>query len=63
MSITFPELPGWSFEVNEVSAGVYDVVASDSAGHRVESKGTDPDTLLQECRRSAERIMKQANAR
>ena len=53
---TFPDLPAWSFEIEEVSHGVYEVVGSDQQGHRVHAKGTDVDTLLQECYASAQRI-------
>lgn len=50
---TFPELPGWAFEVDEVSAGVYRVRGVDEAGRSVESTGTDPEALLASCRSSA----------
>lgn len=50
---TFPELPGWTFEMDEVSAGVYRVRGVDEAGRSVESTGTDPDALLASCRSSA----------
>jgi hypothetical protein len=48
-----PDLPEWSFEVQEVSAGVYEVIASDKRGRRFSSKGTDPDELLESCREQA----------
>ena len=48
-----PELPEWKFEVDEVSAGVYQVTASDDNGRSFSSKGTDPDVLLEECRDQA----------
>lgn len=57
MSLTFKELPGWSFEIEEVSAGVYEIVGSDGYGHRVQSKGTDPDALLHQAREDAIRLM------
>jgi hypothetical protein len=43
----------WSFSVEEVSAGVYRARGVDLAGRTVEASGTDPETLLQECRRAA----------
>ena len=43
------DLLGWSFEVNERSAGVYEATGTDSHGHRVQSTGTDCDALLKEC--------------
>jgi len=48
-----PDLPGWTFEVDEVSAGVYEVVASDRHGHTFSNKGTDPDALLKVCSEQA----------
>jgi hypothetical protein len=53
---TFPELPEWVFEIDEVSAGVFHVKGTDTSGRSVETTGTDPDALLNECRGSAERI-------
>jgi hypothetical protein len=56
MKQTFPDLPGWTFEIDEVSANVYEVIATDSVGHRVQVKGTDPDVLLEDARKSARKI-------
>jgi hypothetical protein len=53
---TFHELPDWVFEVDEVSAGVFHVRGVDHSGRSVEATGTDPDALLDDCRRSAERM-------
>ena len=53
---TFVELPGWTFEIDEVSAGVYSVRGVDEVGRSVASTGTDPDTVLSECRQSAAKI-------
>ena len=50
------ELPGWSIQVDEVSAGVYRVVGIDEAGRRFEATGTNPDALLDECKRYAARF-------
>ncbi len=50
------DLPEWSFELDEVSAGVYEVTASDNRGRRFSSKGTDPDALLKCCREQAMRL-------
>lgn len=52
-AIAFPELPGWTFDVDEVSAGVYRAVGVDGSGRSVQATGTDPDQLLDECRRAA----------
>ena len=52
MKKVFSDLPDWSFDIQEVSAGVYEVTAMDTFGHRVQMKGTDYDALLSECRRA-----------
>lgn len=57
MKNQFPELPGWQFNLDEVSASVYEVVGQDRAGHRVTAKGTDPDALLEQCRNDALRMV------
>jgi pimeloyl-ACP methyl ester carboxylesterase len=46
----FDGLPEWEFEIDEVSAGVYRVVAHDLLGHKVSFTGVDPDALVEECR-------------
>lgn len=53
---TFPDTPGWEFRIDEQSANVYVVIASDAAGRTIEKTGTDPDLLLEECRLDAKRI-------
>ncbi len=53
---SFPELPGWTFDVDEVSAGVFRVRGGDQAGRTVETRGVDPDAVLEECKNSALRI-------
>jgi len=63
MNTTFPELPGWSFSMDEVSAGVYEVVGSDERGRRVSARGTVLDAVLEECRREALRIESGATSR
>ncbi len=50
MSCVFPDLPGWIFEIDEVSAGVYKVVAKDQTGSRFSRTGTNVDMLVSECR-------------
>jgi hypothetical protein len=63
MAQKFLELPGWTFSVEEVSAGVYEVAGRDGLGHRVTAKGVDPDALLAECRRDAARLVSQVAGR
>lgn len=55
MKKVFPDLPGWSFDIEEVSAGVYIVTGTDGVGRRVEMTGTDVDALLRDVRNVAER--------
>jgi hypothetical protein len=49
-------LSGWSFTVEEVSAGVYRVRGVAQSGRSVETTGTDPNALLVRCQRDAIRI-------
>lgn len=63
MAIEFTELVGWSFDADEVSAGVYLAVGSDCYGRRIEKTGTDPEALIEACRRDAVRMMKDYDAR
>jgi hypothetical protein len=60
---TYLDLPGWVFDVDEVSASVFHVRGVDQVGRSVEATGTDPDTLLAECRLTAERIQARAGER
>jgi hypothetical protein len=52
----FPDLPGWSFDLDEVSAGVYLVKGVDEAGRSVVARGTDPESVLEQCRESAAKM-------
>jgi hypothetical protein len=54
--LSFPELPGWSFSAQEVSANVFRVIGRDLQGRSVESEGLDLDLLLEECRIAAKRL-------
>jgi len=47
------DLLGWIFEVDEVSAGVYKITATDTFGRSVEKVGCDPDSLLADCKKEA----------
>jgi hypothetical protein len=53
MKITDPSLPGWAFTVNELSAGVFEVVGRGPNGETVSRKGTDPDTVVSHCKDDA----------
>lgn len=53
MKRSFPDLPEWSFDIDEISAGVYQIIATDRGGHRISKTGIDPDGLIDECKREA----------
>ena len=57
MEQQFSELPGWTFLVQEVSAGVYRVVARDRSGRSFEAKGLDSDALIQRAREYARQFV------
>jgi hypothetical protein len=46
-------LDNWKFDVEGLSANVYRVIGQDAAGRRVERTGTDPETLLAQCKQDA----------
>lgn len=52
----FPDLPGWIFYTDELSAGAYRVGGMDRSGRRVDVTGSDPEGLLEDCRRWAARV-------
>jgi hypothetical protein len=56
MRKTLDHLPNWAFELDEVSAGVYQVVATHVAGCRIEAKGTEPDDLMEQAAADAEKM-------
>jgi hypothetical protein len=63
MAISDEDLPGWTFHEKEVSAGVYLVSGTDSAGRKVEKKGIDPDALVEDCKHAALRILEAISQR
>ena len=58
----FVELPEWEFEVEEVSAGFYEVTGRDKVGHQVAAEGIDPTALLEQCRKYALHIAHQLSS-
>jgi len=56
MKQSFQDVPGWTFEIEEVSANVYEITGKDNVGHKVQMKGTDPEALLEDARTSAKKI-------
>lgn len=63
MALTFREIPGWNFDVDEVSANVFKVVGRDSAGRTFEKTGLDPDGLIEEAKRYALKVLAELNAK
>jgi hypothetical protein len=57
---TYANLPGWKFEIHEVSAGVYEVVARDASGRLVQGKGLDVYDVLEKCKTEAAAFLKRA---
>jgi|GEM_PF-6222903 len=53
MYMNFDGLPGWTFQVDEVSAGVYVAVGKNESGPSIRVEGEDLDELLARCRRYA----------
>ena len=53
----FPDLPDWSFDADEVSAGVYRAFGRDRTGRNVEASGLDPEALSEKCRPAALEIL------
>ena len=62
MKREFLDLPTWEFEIDEVSAGVYEVMGRDRSGHRVSAKGIDPEALLEQCRKEASTLSMKGSA-
>jgi hypothetical protein len=60
MKMEFPELPEWSFEIEELSAGGYQITATDKGGHTFDMKGPDRALLLTECREEAAAVSERA---
>ena len=53
---TYLDLPEWNFELDEVSANVYEVVGTDKLGHRVSSTGIDLEKIIERCKKNAKKI-------
>lgn len=50
---SFTDLPGWIFEIAEVSAGLFKVTGTDVHGRRVEASGIDDESVLNDCKKFA----------
>ncbi|HIP39183.1 MAG TPA: hypothetical protein EYG88_07375 [Desulfocapsa sulfexigens] len=58
MKKIFPDLPNWSFNLDEVSANVYEAIGTDKYGHKVSYTGTDLEAILSQCKCAAKKIDK-----
>ena len=56
MKKEYPELPGWSFDLEEISASVYKVVGKDRAGRVASVTGTNLDQTIEQCKQRAKEI-------
>lgn len=52
-ALMFEELPDWTFDVAEVSTGVYRVIGKNSIGQEITETGIDPELVLGNCRNKA----------
>ena len=59
--LKFEEFLEWYFSVDEVSAGVYKAIGKDKLGRSVEFIGTDPDSLLERCKKAAKEMVQPPN--
>ena len=58
----YPDLPGWTFDMEEVSAGVYEVIAQNSSGQYTSAKGIELDQLVEQCKNEARRLSEKTKA-
>ncbi len=61
MSLEFKELEYWRFDILEVSANIFKVMGKDKWHHSIELTGTDPDKLLDDCKKYASDIILSRN--
>jgi hypothetical protein len=53
---TYPDLPMWVFNIDEVSAGVYEVIARDDQGYEISEKGIDVADAIENCKQRAREL-------
>ena len=61
MKKTYFDLPEWEFELDEISANVYEVIGTDKSGHQVSSKGLNLDEIIEQCKKDAKAIEAKAS--
>jgi hypothetical protein len=57
MKETFEDLPGWTFEIREVSANAFKATGSDGAGHSFEFVGYNEEAVVEEAKGRARTIL------
>jgi len=57
------DLGAWSFNVEEVSSGVYTATGVDVVGRRIQRTGSEPDQLMAGCSRAAASIVRELRQR
>ena len=58
MKTTYPEIPEWTFDVDEVSNGVYKIIALSDAGDTFSHVATELNLsqLIEQCKHEASKI-------
>jgi len=49
----FPDIPGWTFYIAEVSQGAFEVIGKDDLGYSVRTLKPDEGKALEECKKMA----------
>jgi hypothetical protein len=57
MKLHFEDLKNWSFEINEISNGFYEITAKNKIGNIIQMQGTEYDKLIEECREAAKKLI------
>lgn len=60
-TIEFTEIPGWKFEIDEISAGVYKVAGKDNCDRSVEKIGFDVNVMREACKKFASQFVGEKN--
>jgi hypothetical protein len=63
MKTNIDTLPDWTIQLDEVSAGVYRLIAKHPLGSSIDLTGTDPEELLKQAKTSAEAMEKDLRTR
>lgn len=61
MASPVDDLPGWTFEIQELASNSYEVIGFDHEGHRIHERGPDVEALIGQVREAAKRIAQAAS--